>query len=83
MQKIGMCTLGIYLIQSLVLEIIGSDLATLLYIHVDFERTTITDVIFDLLIAPTISILVIILCVYIIKLIRKNIYTKHLLLGEQ
>lgn len=83
LQKIGMCTLGIYLIQRLVLEIIGSDLATLLYIHMDFERTTITDVIFDLLIAPTISILVIILCVYIIKLIRKNIYTKHLLLGEQ
>ena len=81
--KIGSCTLGIYLTQRLVLEIIGAKCAKLLYQHIKFDRTVIIDIVFDLLIATPISIFVIILCVYIIKLLRKNTYTKLLFLGEK
>lgn len=81
--QIGMCTLGIYLIQRIVLEIIGARFAQLLYEHIYFDRTIITDVLFDLLIAPTISVFVILLCVYIIKLLRQDKYLRILFLGEQ
>ena len=81
--QIGMCTLGIYLIQRIVLEIIGARFAKLLYEHIYFDRTIITDVLFDLLIAPTISVFVILLCVYIIKLLRQDKYLRILFLGEQ
>lgn len=81
--QIGMCTLGIYLIQRIVLEIIGARFAKLLYEHIYFDRTIITDVLFDLLIAPTISVFVILLCVYIIKLLRQDKYLRFLFLGEQ
>lgn len=80
--KIGMCTLGIYVVQRIILEIMGAKLASLLYIHIKFERTIITDVIFDLFIAPAISISVIILCMHIIKLLRKNRCVSLLFLGE-
>ena len=57
--------------------------AKLLYEHIYFDRTIITDVLFDLLIAPTISVFVILLCVYIIKLLRQDKYLRILFLGEQ
>ena len=57
--------------------------AKLLYEYIYFDRTIITDVLFDLLIAPTISVFVILLYVYIIKLLRQDKYLRILFLGEQ
>ncbi len=73
MEKIGTYTLGIYILQTVFLETWISQI-------IDFSATNIQ--VYEFIITPVISLIVLFICIGVIKLIRKNKYTKLLLIGE-
>lgn len=72
LEKVGKGTLAIYIMQGFILE------KGLSKINLSFPNETI----FSLLIAPVLSILILIICIYIIKWIDKNKYIGFYLLGN-
>ena len=70
--RIGQCTLGIYIVQTYILERIIPKLISL-------NGNTFTD---HFLITPIISFIILVICYYIVKIIRLNKFTSILLLGE-
>jgi len=74
LEIIGIKTLSIYIVQKLILE-------TDFFNRLDFYF--VNETLFSCLIAPLMSILIIIICLYIIKWIKKNKYVSFLLIGTQ
>jgi fucose 4-O-acetylase-like acetyltransferase len=72
--KIGTNTLAIYLLQRLILE---------WYLNrwIDFPNTNIW--VYNLIVTPLISLIVLIICLLIIKLVKKNKYADLLLFGKE
>lgn len=73
-QSLGQKTLGIYLIQSLVVEVILA--RTLKFDDLD-------PVLFNAVVTPVIAILSLLLCVIVVKLLERTRLTSFLLLGKQ
>lgn len=73
MSRWGSQTLGIYLIQAILLEHLM--MKTLNFSHISWN-------LFNLVIAPIISILVVILCLTIVHWMRKNSFLRIYFLGE-
>jgi fucose 4-O-acetylase-like acetyltransferase len=72
-QKIGQQTLSIYLIQTLILERI---------INNKFDFPTMDLWIYNLILTPLISLLLLFLCFFCIKIIDKNKYVNFILFGK-
>ncbi len=70
--KIGAQTLGIYLLQKILLEILLSH-----YLKVDMNIH-----LYNFVFTPIISIIFLFLCYWITLFIKKNIYTNAILLGD-
>lgn len=74
MSRYGTMTLGIYVLQTIVLEIALREM-------ICFD--CVNWVLFSLLIAPIISLLVMMLCVAVIEAIRKNEFLTLVILGDK
>lgn len=72
--RVGQLTLGIYIVQTFVLELFLSH-----YIKLDDINVWI----YDLLVTPLIAVAVMLVCLAIVKIIRINRYTAWLILGEK
>ena len=72
--QFGQYTLGIYILQSIILETILSKI---------IPYRTIEKVLFDMLVAPIASMGMLFLCLYIIKLVKINRIGRIALLGER
>lgn len=70
----GKMTLGIYILQTLLLE-------TILLRYVNFDG--VNDILFDFVISPLISLAIMMVCVMIIRVIRLNDYASFFLLGSK
>ncbi len=73
MKRIGSCTLGIYLWQKILLE--------LLLPH--FVKTDMPMVWYNTVFTPLVSLAFLLLCYYLTLLLRKNKTTRLLMLGEK
>jgi fucose 4-O-acetylase-like acetyltransferase len=73
LEKAGACTLGIYILQTTVLELIVSSRVNL---------STVNIWIYSLIITPLIALFTLIICIYLTKLINKNDFIKTILLGK-
>lgn len=74
LKKVGSQTLAIYVVQSLILESLIND-------HVDFARANTW--IYNLVITPVITCLVILLCIRIIKIANRNKWSRFILFGSK
>lgn len=74
MCRCGTMTLGIYVLQTLVIEIVLREIICL---------DSVNQLLFSLIIAPVISLFVMILCIALIEIIRKNKVTTLMILGEK
>lgn len=72
LQNVGINSLGIYILQTIILEIAFASIIDLSALNI---------YIFDLIISPALSILLLMICIYILKIIANNKYIEFLFFG--